>query len=109
MEDESDPDEAVLAEWAQGELPGAMKPVSNLYLGTVCNCGEKLDCELNFFFFFIIFLKEVSSTATVAVVADEAAADEAEPTAGPSGLCGRRRTGSATTRPVFFRRCGRGV
>ena len=52
MEDESDPDEAVLAEWAQGELPGAMKPVSNLYLGTVCNCGEKLDCELNFFFFY---------------------------------------------------------
>ena len=51
MEDESDPDEAVLAEWAQGELPGAMKPVSNLYLGTVCNCGEKLDCELNFIFF----------------------------------------------------------
>ena len=52
MEDESDPDEAVLAEWAQGELPGAVKPVSSLYLGTVCNCGEKLKCE---FFFFKLF------------------------------------------------------
>ena len=41
----SDPDEAVLAMWAQGELPGAVKPVSNLHLGTVCNCGEKLNCE----------------------------------------------------------------
>ena len=45
MEDLSDPDEAVLAMWAQGELPGAVKPVSDLYLGTVCNCGEKLKCE----------------------------------------------------------------
>ena len=40
MEDVSDPDEALLAEWAQGEPPGAVKPVSDLYLGTVCNCGE---------------------------------------------------------------------
>ena len=37
------------------------------------------------------FVQEVSSAATAAVAADEAAADEAEPTAGPSGLCGRRR------------------
>ena len=44
----SDVDEAVLAMWAQDEVPGAVKPVSSLYLGTVCNCGEKLKCE--FFF-----------------------------------------------------------
>ena len=79
----SDVDKAVLAMWAQDEVPGAVKPVSNLYLGTVCNCGEKLECE---FFLKIIFVQEVSSTATAAV-----AVDEAEPTAGPSGLCGRRR------------------
>ena len=46
----SDVDEAVLAMWAQDEVPGAVKPVSSLYLGTVCNCGEKLECE--FFFFY---------------------------------------------------------
>ena len=84
----SDPDEALLAEWAQGEPPSAVKPVSDLYLGTVCNCGEKLKCE---FFFKIVFVQEVSSAATAAVEEDEAAADEVEPTAGPSGLCGRRR------------------
>ena len=37
------------------------------------------------------FVQEVSNAATAAVAADEVAADEAEPTAGPSGLCGRRR------------------
>ena len=86
----SDVDEAVLAMWAQDEVPGAVKPVSSLYLGTVCNCGEKLECD----FFFLtnnFFVQEVSSAATAAVAADEVAADEAEPTAGPSGLCGRRR------------------
>ena len=41
----SDVDEAVLTMWAQDELPGAVKPVSNLHLGTVCNFGEKLNCE----------------------------------------------------------------
>ena len=45
----SDVDEAVLAMWAQGELPGAVKPVSNLYVGTVCNCGE--NWNVNFIFF----------------------------------------------------------
>ena len=38
------------------------------------------------FLFKIVFVQEVSSAATAVV-----AADEAEPTAGPSGLCGRRR------------------
>ena len=47
VEDVLDPDEALLAEWAQGEPPGAVKPVSNLYLGTVCNCGE--NWSVNFF------------------------------------------------------------
>ena len=56
MEDVSDVDEAVLAMWAQDEVPGAVKPVSSLYLGTVCNCGEKLECE---FFLKIIFVQEV--------------------------------------------------
>ena len=37
------------------------------------------------FFKKIVFVQEVSSAATAAV-----AADGAEPTAGPSGLCGRR-------------------
>ena len=41
------------------------------------------------FLFKIVFVQEVSSAATAAVAADEAAADEVEPTAGPSGLCGR--------------------
>ena len=85
----SDVDEAVLTMWAQDELPGAVKPESNLHLGTVCNCGEKLNCE--FFLFKIVFVQEVSSAATAVVAADEAVADEAEPTAGPSGLCDRRR------------------
>ena len=49
----SDVDEAVLTMWAQDELPGAVKPVSNLHLGTVCNCGEKLNCE---FFCLKLFL-----------------------------------------------------
>ena len=35
MEDVSDVDEAVLAMWAQDEVPGAVKPVSNFYLGAV--------------------------------------------------------------------------
>ena len=42
-------------------------------------------------FYKIVFVQEVSSAATAAVEEDEAAADEVEPTAGPSGLCGRRR------------------
>ena len=49
----SDVDEAVLTMWAQDELPGAIKPVSSLHLGTVCNCGEKLNCE---FFCLKLFL-----------------------------------------------------
>ena len=43
------------------------------------------------FLFKIVFVQEVSSAATAAVAADEAAADGAEPTAGPSGLCGMGR------------------
>ena len=31
----SDPDEAVLAMWAPGELPGAVKPVSSLLRDSV--------------------------------------------------------------------------
>ena len=89
----SDPDEAVLAMWAQGELPGAVKPVSNLYVGTVCNCGENMNLNL---FLKIVFVQEVSGVATAA-----AAADEAEPTAGPSGLCGRRCEVQPSPDPSF--------
>ena len=48
-----------------------------------------MEKSLNVNFFCLInnfFVQEVSGAATAAV-----AADEAEPTAGPSGLCGRRR------------------
>ena len=94
----SDVDEAVLTMWAQDELPGAVKPVSNLHLGTVCNFEGKLKCEL---FLKIVFVQEVSSAATAAVAADEAAADEAEPTAGPSGLCGMRRAAQLSPETSF--------
>ena len=90
----SDPDEAVLAMWAQGELPGAVKPVSNLYVGTVCNCGENMNLNL---FLKFVFVQEVSGVATAA-----AAVDEAEPTAGPSGLCGRRREAQPSPDPSFM-------
>ena len=50
---------------------------------------RKLECE--FLLKKIVFVQEVSSTATAAVAADEAAADGAELTARPFGLCGMRR------------------
>ena len=51
-----------------------------------------MEKNLNVNFFFLnCSVQEVSSAATAAVEADEAAADDAEPTAGPSGLCGRQR------------------
>ena len=84
----SDVDEAVLTMWAQDELPGAVKPVSNLHSGTVLTVEKSLIVN---FLFKIVFVQEVSSAATAVVAAGEAVADEAEPTAGPSGLCDRRR------------------
>ena len=53
--------------------------------------------NVNIFFYKIVFVQEVSSAATAAVEEDEA-----EPTAGPSGLCGRRREAQPSPDPSFM-------
>ena len=50
----------------------------------------------------IIFVQEISSACTAAAAVNAVAEAEAEPTARPTGLCGKRRAAQPSADPSFM-------
>ena len=50
----------------------------------------------------IIFVQEISSACTAAAAENAVAEAEAEPTARPTGLCGKRRAAQPSADPSFM-------
>ena len=50
----------------------------------------------------IIFVQEISSACTAAAAVNAVAEAEAEPTARPTGLCGKRRAAPPSADPSFM-------